>query len=119
MVVGLPGKAQIGAPIFWTVVKGISILGSYVGCAHTPLFHSLGLIVIVISQEPTRRTRSTRYRRFGQGEVPPRGQAVGGVIRVRLFFFILESWPVVYHSFSVYEGMEQGKIVGRIVLNME
>ena len=38
LVVGLPGKAQIGAPIFWTVVKGISILGSYVGCAHTPFF---------------------------------------------------------------------------------
>ena len=31
MVVGLPAKAQIGAPIFWTVVKSISILGSYVG----------------------------------------------------------------------------------------
>ena len=33
LVVGLPAKAQINAPIFWTVVKGISILGSYVGCA--------------------------------------------------------------------------------------
>ena len=31
MVVGLPAKAALSADIFFTVVKGISILGSYVG----------------------------------------------------------------------------------------
>ncbi|KAH9958360.1 GroES-like protein [Lactifluus volemus] len=31
LLVGLPGKAQIGASIFWTVVKGINMVGSYVG----------------------------------------------------------------------------------------
>lgn len=31
MVVGLPGHAKLEASIFFTVLKGISILGSYVG----------------------------------------------------------------------------------------
>jgi len=31
LVVGLPAQAQIGASIFWTVVKSINIIGSYVG----------------------------------------------------------------------------------------
>jgi propanol-preferring alcohol dehydrogenase len=35
LAVGLPGKAQIGASVFWTVVKSINIIGSYVGCAST------------------------------------------------------------------------------------
>lgn len=87
LVVGLPGKATIDAPIFWTVVKGISILGSYVGCA--PSRFSLRqheLTIIAMSQEPTRRARSTRNRRFGQDQVPPRDQAVGGIVRVRFVF---------------------------------
>ena len=37
MVVGLPAQAEVRAPIFWTVIKGLSILGSYVGCAPSPL----------------------------------------------------------------------------------
>jgi len=41
MVVGLPAKAQIGAPIFWTVAKGISILGSFVGCAPSPFLRTV------------------------------------------------------------------------------
>jgi D-arabinose 1-dehydrogenase-like Zn-dependent alcohol dehydrogenase len=39
LVVGLPAQAKINAPIFWTVVKGISILGSYVGCAPLSLIY--------------------------------------------------------------------------------
>ncbi|KAF8491383.1 GroES-like protein [Russula emetica] len=31
LVVGLPAQAQIGASVFWTVVKSINIIGSYVG----------------------------------------------------------------------------------------
>ena len=31
MVVGLPAKANLSADIFFTVIKSISILGSYVG----------------------------------------------------------------------------------------
>jgi alcohol dehydrogenase, propanol-preferring len=34
LVVGLPAQAQIGASIFWTVVKSINIIGSYVGCEY-------------------------------------------------------------------------------------
>ena len=29
--VGLPGAAKLGASIFWTVLKSINIVGSYVG----------------------------------------------------------------------------------------
>ncbi|KAF8465579.1 GroES-like protein [Russula ochroleuca] len=31
LAVGLPGQAQISASVFWTVVKSINIIGSYVG----------------------------------------------------------------------------------------
>lgn len=31
MVVGLPGEAKMEPSIFWTVLKSIKIIGSYVG----------------------------------------------------------------------------------------
>jgi propanol-preferring alcohol dehydrogenase len=81
MVVGLPGNAQISAPIFWTVVKSISILGSYVG-----------------NRQDAREALDI---------------AALGKVKCHL-----EIKPLAALS-EVYEGMEQGKIVGRVVLNME
>jgi hypothetical protein len=125
LVVGLPAKAQINAPIFWTVVKSISILGSYVGYVHCHTHTALrqrDLTMIIMTQESTRRARSPGYRCIRQDQVPPRDQAVGDIGRVGSFLFARESWLFVDRcclSFRVYEGMEQGKVVGRVVLNMK
>ncbi|KAI0260290.1 GroES-like protein [Gloeopeniophorella convolvens] len=81
MVVGLPAKAQIGAPIFWTVVKSISIYGSYVG-----------------NRQDAREALD-----------------IAAMGRIKCHY---ELKPLSALS-DVYEGMEQGKVVGRVVLNFE
>ncbi|KAI0302895.1 GroES-like protein [Multifurca ochricompacta] len=80
LVVGLPGKAQIGAPIFWTVVKSINIIGSYVG-----------------NRQDAREAL----------EIAALGKAK----------CYLALKPLSALS-EVYEGMEQGTVVGRVVLSM-
>lgn len=71
MVVGLPGHAKLEASIFFTVLKGISILGSYVGYALRPL---LFFIFLTCHQKSTRCDRSIGYcrSRKGQGQVRPK-----------------------------------------------
>lgn len=81
MVVGLPAQAQLGAPIFWTVVKGISIIGSYVG-----------------NRQDAREALEI---------------ASLGKIKCHLAIQPLSALS------DVYEGLEQGKVVGRVVLNMQ
>jgi len=81
LVVGLPGKAKIGASVFWTVVKSINIIGSYVG------------------------NRQDAYEALNI--------AASGKIHCHH-----EVKPLSALS-EVYEGMEQGTVVGRVVLEME
>ncbi|EMD35531.1 hypothetical protein CERSUDRAFT_85490 [Gelatoporia subvermispora B] len=80
MVVGLPAQAKLSADIFFTVIKSINIVGSYVG-----------------NRQDAREAL----------DIAARG-------KVKCFF---ESKPLSALS-EVYEGLEQGKIVGRVVLNM-
>ncbi|KAH9963063.1 GroES-like protein [Russula compacta] len=82
LVVGLPANAQIGASVFWTVVKSINIIGSYVG-----------------NRQDAREALDI---------------ASMGKIRCHLHLSRCRS----YLS-TVYEGLEQGTVVGRVVLNME
>ncbi|GJE85049.1 zinc-dependent alcohol dehydrogenase [Phanerochaete sordida] len=81
MVVGLPARASLNADIFFTVVKSISILGSYVG-----------------NRQDAREAL----------DIASRG-------KVKCFF---ELKPLSALK-ETYEGLEQGKIVGRVVLDMK
>jgi len=81
LVVGLPGKAQIGASIFWTVVKSINIIGSYVG-----------------NRQDAREALE-----------------IASMGKIRCHYALK---PLSALS-EVYEGLEQGTVVGRVVLNFE
>jgi len=81
VAVGLPAHAQIGAAVFWTVVKSINIVGSYVG------------------------NRQDAYEAL---DIASRG-------KIQCHFDLRPLSALT----EVYEGMEQGKVVGRVVLKME
>nr|VWO94502.1 Alcohol dehydrogenase 1 [Ganoderma boninense] len=81
MVVGLPAKANLSADIFFTVIKSINILGSYVG---------------------------TRQDAREAIELAARG-------KVKCHY----SLRPLSELAQTYEALEQGKIAGRIVLNMK
>ncbi|KAI6116169.1 chaperonin 10-like protein [Pisolithus sp. B1] len=80
MAVGLPGSAKLESSIFWTVLKSISILGSYVGSR--------------------------------QDAVEALEIAATGKVVVR---YELKSLSQLQ---EVYEGLAEGKIAGRIVLDV-
>jgi propanol-preferring alcohol dehydrogenase len=79
MVVGLPGTATLDASIFFTVLKGISILGSYVG------------------------NRQDAYEAL---DIAARGN-------VKVHFDLRPLADIK----EIYEGLEEGKIAGRIVVD--
>ncbi|OCH86803.1 GroES-like protein [Obba rivulosa] len=81
VVVGLPAHAKLSADIFFTVIKSINIVGSYVG-----------------NRQDAREAL----------DIAARG-------KVKCFFAKkpLSALP------EVYEGLEQGTIVGRVVLSMK
>jgi len=80
MAVGLPGKATLDASIFFTVLKSISILGSYVG-----------------NRQDAREAL----------DIAARGQVKCIYVKKGL------------HSLKdVYEGLKEGKVAGRVVLDM-
>ncbi|KAF8842396.1 GroES-like protein [Paxillus ammoniavirescens] len=79
MAVGLPADAKLEAPIFWTVVKSITIKGSYVG---------------------------NRQDAIEAMEI-----AAVGKVKVKYEVRGLSELQ------DVYEGLEQGKVVGRVVLD--
>jgi len=81
MVVGLPGSAKLEASIFFTVLKGISILGSYVGNR--------------------------------QDAIEALDIAARGKVRVEFQLKPLDALK------DVYEALEEGKVAGRIVLEMK
>ncbi|KAI9436127.1 GroES-like protein [Russula earlei] len=81
LVVGLPGQAQIGASIFWTVVKSINIIGSYVG-----------------NRQDAREAL----------DIASRG-------KIKCHFALK---PLSALS-EIYEGLEKGTVVGRVVLNID
>lgn len=81
MVVGLPAKANLSADIFFTVVKSISILGSYVG-----------------NRQDAREALDIAAR---------------GKVKCHYVMKPLSELG------ETYEALEQGKIAGRIVLNMK
>ncbi|KAI6124578.1 chaperonin 10-like protein [Pisolithus croceorrhizus] len=80
MAVGLPGSAKLESSIFWTVLKSISILGSYVGNR--------------------------------QDAVEALEIAATGKVVVR---YELKSLSQLQ---EVYDGLAEGKIAGRIVLDV-
>lgn len=80
MVVGLPGSAKLESSIFWTVLKSISILGSYVGNR--------------------------------QDTVEALEIAAAGKVVVK---YGLKSLSQLQ---EVYDGLAEGKIAGRIVLDV-
>jgi propanol-preferring alcohol dehydrogenase len=79
MVVGLPGTAILGASIFFTVLKGINILGSYVG------------------------NRQDAYEAL---DIAARG-------KVKVHFSLHPLADIK----EIYEGLEEGKIAGRVVVD--
>lgn len=81
MAVGLPGTATLDASIFFTVLKGISILGSYVGNR--------------------------------QDAIEALDIAARGKVRVEFQLKPLDALK------DVYEGLEEGRVAGRIVLEMK
>ncbi|THH17552.1 hypothetical protein EW146_g3276 [Bondarzewia mesenterica] len=81
MAVGLPAKAQLSASVFWTVVKSISILGSYVG-----------------NRQDAREAIAI---------------AAAGKVKCHYVLKPLDQLK------DVYEGMEAGNVVGRVVLSMD
>ncbi|KAF5361384.1 hypothetical protein D9758_006197 [Tetrapyrgos nigripes] len=80
MAVGLPGDAKLEASIFWTVLKNVSVIGSYVG-----------------NRQDAREAI----------DIAARGQ-------VKVHF----ATRPLSELKDVYEGMKEGKIAGRIVLDM-
>lgn len=80
MAVGLPGTAKLNASIFFTVVKSISILGSYVG-----------------NRQDAREAIAI---------------AASGKVKCH---YVLKPLNALK---EVYEGMEAGTVVGRVVLSM-
>ncbi|KAI0642618.1 GroES-like protein [Trametes meyenii] len=81
MVVGLPARANLSADIFFTVVKSINIIGSYVG-----------------NRQDAREAL----------EIAARGKVK--------CFYQLKSLAALSDT---YEALAEGKIVGRIVLDMK
>jgi len=81
VAVGLPGTAKLNASIFFTVLKSISIVGSYVGNR--------------------------------QDAIEAMALAANG--KVKCYYQV----KPLSELQNVYEGMEQGKVTGRIVLTME
>ncbi|KAI0792334.1 GroES-like protein [Abortiporus biennis] len=81
MMVGLPGHGKLAADIFFTVIKSISILGSYVG-----------------NRQDAREAL----------EIASRG-------KVKCYF----SLKPLSCLEETYKGMEEGKVVGRVVLDMK
>ncbi|KAI0819392.1 GroES-like protein [Trametes gibbosa] len=81
MVVGLPARANLSADIFFTVVKSISIYGSYVG------------------------TRQDAREAL----------AIAAAGKVKCYYQLKPLSALA----ETYEGLAEGKIVGRIVLNMK
>ncbi|KAH9992123.1 GroES-like protein [Russula vinacea] len=75
LAVGLPGQAQISASVFWTVVKSINIIGSYVGNrqdAHEALnIASMGKIHCHYASKPL-SALSEVYEGMQQGTVAGR-----------------------------------------------
>ncbi|KAJ7284375.1 chaperonin 10-like protein [Mycena rebaudengoi] len=81
MAVGLPGKASLEASIFFTVYKGISILGSYVG---------------------------NRQDAIEALDIAARGD-------VTCHYAVKDLDDLA----SVYDGLKDGSVVGRVVLNIK
>ncbi|KAI6043949.1 hypothetical protein EDC04DRAFT_2944250 [Pisolithus marmoratus] len=80
MAVGLPGSAKLESSIFWTVLKSISILGSYVG---------------------NRQDAIEALEIAAAGKVVVKYE-VKGLSQLQ----------------EVYDGLEEGRIAGRIVLDV-
>lgn len=101
MAVGLPASASLSADIFFTVVKSISILGSYVG-----------------NRQDAREALDIAAR----GKVKcyfslkPLSALAEYVLRL---FVAPDAVTDLTISHRTYEGLEKGSVVGRIVLNMK
>ena len=102
MVVGLPAKANLSADIFFTVIKSISILGSYVG-----------------NRQDAREALDIAARgkvkcHYSVKPLSELSQCVHPLNRFCLVDGVADACLC-----RTYEALEQGKIAGRIVLNMK
>jgi len=100
MVVGLPAKSTLDASIFFTVFKSITIHGSYVGNRQD----AIECINIAAS---------------GAIKVHYQLKPIGDLERSA--FFSYSDWLLKCLSpfQSVYDALGEGKIAGRIVLNLQ
>ena len=99
MVVGLPAKAALSADIFFTVVKGISILGSYVG------------------------NRQDAYEAL---DIAARGKVKVhfvskplSALKEYVLYVLAQFCSFTNDTHRTYEGMEKGNVVGRVVLDFK